>query len=260
MHDILDDYAHSNGLAWVNPRAKLLLGLGSILLCVSAPSPLVPALVALTMSLTIVGPARIPLRFYSRLLLIPLSFALLSSVVVIFLHGSGEALLSFEVLGRQATVNSEGANLGLLLMSRTFGGMCALFFVALTTPMVEIFSILKSLHLPQVLIELSMLIYRYIFVLLEEAMMIHTAQELRLGSSSLRGSLHSFSMLTSVLFLRAWERGEKLMVAMDSRCYDGRLDILEREAPRSPRVTVVVVIYLAALGAVALLCKDLTLI
>jgi len=260
MHDILDDYAHANGLTWVSPRSKLLLGLGSILLCVSSTSPLVPVLVALTMSLAILGLARIPLRFYSRLLLIPLSFALLSSIVVIFLHGTGEALLTIDILGRQAVINSEGANLGLLLMSRTFGGMCALFFVALTTPMVEIFSILKSLHLPQVLIELSMLIYRYIFVLLEEAMMIHTAQELRLGSSSLRGSLNSFSMLTSVLFLRAWERGEKLMVAMDSRCYDGRLDMLEREVPSNPMITATVILYLAALGAISLLSKDLVLI
>ena len=146
------------------------------------------------------------------------------------------------------------------MLSRTLGGTSSLFFIALTTPMIEIFSILKSLRLPDVLLELSMLIYRYIFVLMDQAMMINSAQTMRLGHASLRGSFNSFSMLSGVLFLRAWEQGERLMVAMDSRCYDGRLDVFERRTPIMLHGTLAVIGYLAAVAAIAFLTRDLRLI
>jgi len=34
MHDLLDDYAHANALKDVIPKLKLMLGPGSILLCI----------------------------------------------------------------------------------------------------------------------------------------------------------------------------------------------------------------------------------
>ena len=96
MHDLLDDYAHSNALRDTNPRLKLLLGLGAILLCVSSVTPIAPLFVAVTMSLITVRLAKIPGRFYSTLLLIPLSFALLSAIVVAFMHGTGDQLFAIE--------------------------------------------------------------------------------------------------------------------------------------------------------------------
>ena len=138
------------------------------------------------------------------------------------MHGGGDQLFAFSVFGISLGIREEGANLALLLIARTFGGMCSLFFIALTTPMIEIFSILKSLGLPDFLVELSMLMYRYIFVFVDQAAMIHSAQVMRLGDAGVKNSLNSFSMLSSVLFLRAWEQGERLIVAMDARCYDGK--------------------------------------
>ena len=207
-----------------NPRLKLLLGLGAILLCVSSASPLAPIFVATTMSMIVVIMARIPVRFYLKLLVVPLSFVALSSVAVIFLQG-GDPLFTFRIFGLNLEVSREGLNLALLLISRTLGGMSALFFIALTTPMIEVFSVVQSIGLPEFLIELSMLIYRYIFVLLDQAAMIHNAQIMRLGGAGFKSSLNSFAMLSSVLFVRALDQGERLIVAMDSRCYDGKLNL-----------------------------------
>jgi len=38
-------------------------------------------------------------------------------------------------------------------------------------------------------------------------------------------------MLATSLFIRAMEQGEKLYVAMNSRCYDGRFILLEEDRP-----------------------------
>jgi len=255
MHNLLDDYAHGNALRETSARLKLFLGLGAILLSVSSPTPIAPLFVAITMSLSTVILAKIPVRIYSRLLLVPLSFAMLSAGVVAFMHGSGQTLFSVEIFGFSLAIREEGANLAALLIARTFGGMCSMYFISLTTPMIEIFAVLKTLRIPQFVIELSMMIYRYIFVFLDQAAMIHSAQVMRLGDAGTKNSISSFAMLCSVLFLRSWEQGERLIVAMDSRCYDGKLDLIEPAERTKPRAILAVAVYLAAATAIAVLTR-----
>lgn len=260
MHDLLDDYAQSNALRDTNPRLKLLLGLGAILLCLSSATPIAPLFIAITMSFISVRLAKIPIRFYSTLLLLPLSFSLLSAAVVAFMHGESNSLFAFNVFGFNLIIREDGASLALLLIARTFGGMCSLFFIALTTPMIEIFSILKSLGLPDFLVELSMLIYRYIFVFVDQAAMIHSAQVMRLGDAGIKNTLNSFAMLSSVLFIRSWEQGERLIVAMDARCYDGKLDLMEQAWKTEPKAIFAVIGYMMVVAAIAILTRDMQLL
>ena len=260
MHNLLDDYAISNALCETSARLKLFLGLWAILLSVSSTTPIAPLFVAITMSLITVTLAKIPGRIYSRLLLVPLSFALLSVGVVAFMHGSGQILFSVQLFGLNLAIREEGANLAVLLIARTFGGMCSLYFIALTTPMIEIFAVLKTLHIPESVIELSMMIYRYIFVFLDQAAMIHSAQMMRLGDAGTKNSLNSFAMLCSVLFLRSWEQGERLIVAMDSRCYDGKLDLMEPAEGAKGWAILAVAAYLAAATAIAVLTRGVILL
>jgi len=260
MHDLLDDYAHSNALRNTSPRLKLILGLGAMLLCISSVSPKAPIYIAITMSLITVGMAKIPGRFYSTLLLIPLTFALLSSAIVAFMHGGGDQLFAFKIFSFILEIREDGANLALLLISRTFGGMCSLFFIALTTPMIEIFSVLKSLGLPDFLVDLSMLMYRYIFVFIDQAAVIRSAQVMRLGNAGIKSTLNSHAILSGVLFLRAWEQGERLIVAMDARCYDGKLSLMECVSKAEPRAIFAVMGYMVLVAAIAFLTKDLQLL
>jgi cobalt/nickel transport system permease protein len=260
MHDLLDDYAHSNALRQTSPRLKLMLGLGAILLCVSSGTPAAPLFIAFTMSLITVRLAKIPRRFYSTLLIIPFTFSLLSAAVVAFMHGGGDPLFAFSAFGISWVVSEGGVSLAGLLMARTFGGMCSLFFIALTTPMIEIFSVLKSLGLPDFLVELSMLMYRYIFVFLDQAARIRSAQVMRLGDVKVKNSMNSFAMMASVLFLSSWEQGERLIVAMDSRCYDGKLELMEPEGvAAAPGQVLAVAAYLVAAATIAVLTRGATL-
>ncbi len=260
MHNLLDDYALDNGLRDASPRLKLFLGLASMLICVSSSSPLAPLFVALTMSLATMLMAKIPGRIFSHLLLVPLSFALLSAAVVAFIQGEGRALIELPLFGLDLAVREEGAKLSLLLLARTFGGMCSLYFIALTTPMIEIFATLRSLRIPSSIIELSMMIYRYIFVFLDQAARIHSAQVMRLGDSGTRKSLDSFAMLASVLFLRSWEQGERLILAMDCRCYDGKLDIMEQAGKATAQQMLAAAAYLALASTIAVLSRDASLL
>ena len=257
MHGLLDNYAQGNALRRTDPRLKLFVGLVSVITCALSTSIAAPMIVMGATGFATVYLAKIPSKFYLKLLAVPLAFAALSSTIVALVHGTGPMIFQFFFgLG----IRTDGLDLAALLMARTLGGMSAMFFIALTTPMTEIISLAQSLGLPEVVVDLSMLIYRYIFVLMDQALTIHDAQVTRLGYSGFKPSLRSFSMLSSVLFLRALDQGEMLIIAMDSRCYNGKLEAPGAMARSGQGVAALSLIYAAAVMVIAFLTRDLHLL
>ena len=68
-----------------------------------------------------------------------------------------------------------------------------------------------------------MLMYRYIFVSIDEAITMYHSQETRLGYSSLKKSYKSMGILIANIFIKTWITGEKSFIAMESRGYDGSM-------------------------------------
>lgn len=231
MTNILDDYALISPLRQQNNWLKLAIVLFGLLVGISSTSPVPSLFIALCMSFTTIALGKAPLKLYLKLLLAPVGFAVVGILIIAFFSGSGQELLSFKFLGYPLSVRKDGLELALLVLARSISGMCCLYFLALTTPMIELFALLKASRLPESFIELSMLIYRYIFVFLDMALSIRYAQTVRLGYSSFSRSLHSLGMLGSTLFIRSWEQGDKLFLAMNSRCYDGKMTLFEVHRP-----------------------------
>lgn len=260
MDNILDDYAHTNALRDVDKNLKLLLGGGCILIGITSATPITPFVIGIVLGYLIVWRARIPGTVYLKILAIPVTFSVMSCTVILFLTGGGEPLWSAMFFGYPLFITAESVNLAFLLLGRTFGGMSSLSFIALTTPVVDLFAMLRSLRLPQEFIDLSMLIYRFIFLLLGEMIVIHNAQEMRHGYSTFKNSLRSIAMLGAMLFIRSWEKGEDLVLAMDSRCYNGRLEVLEESRNMSPVAAGLVIGFLAFCTVLMALTWDVTLI
>jgi cobalt/nickel transport system permease protein len=259
MEHYLDGYAQTNGLREVDTRFKLLLGLGAILITLSSSSPWAPLFIAVTMSMITIFLAKIPSHLYLTLLLIPLSFSIFSVLVILFVSGGGAPLFTLPLSGISLTVTTDSANLALLLLARTFGGMCSLFFIALSTPMIEIFSFMHSLRFPSPLIDLSMLVYHFIFVLVGETIAIYNAQTIRHGYTSLKRSVHSLAMLGGMLFIRSWQQGEELITAMDARCYDGKLELPGEQKKMRPLMIASIVSYLALCSVLSLFSSSLVI-
>ena len=88
-----------------------------------------------------------------------------------------------------------------------------------------------------------MLIYRFIFLLLETASAITTAQESRLGNRDYRTRIRSFGAMASVLFVQALKRSNMLYDAMESRCYDGTIRVLTQEQPARKNEMIWIAVY-----------------
>ena len=251
MNNLLDDYALASPLRHHSNWLKLAIVAFGLLVGVSSPSPVTPIFITLSMGFATVFFGKIPLKFYLKLVLLPLGFAVTGSIVILFFFGTGCEVFSFEILGYRLVANAGGVEMALLVISRTVSGMSCVFFLALSTPMIELFAVVKRSGIPDSVVELSMLMYRYIFLFLDVAMSIKNAQTIRLGYTNFRRSFYSIAMLASTLFIRSWEQGEKLYIAMDSRCYDGKLTVFEAKRPIRAPEAVLASVY--AILAIALL-------
>ena len=256
---ILDDAAISSPLRHISAWLKLIFCLSAIVIGVISPLPYLPLFIAGVMICAALFIAKVSPRLYASLLTIPLVFAGTGALVILFITGGGETLADFFRIGTlHVQITSDSLELAVLVLSRTFAGMCSLYFLTLTTPMTSLFTVLKKLRVPQAFIDLSMLIYRYIFVFIGEAIAIHNAQIMRGGYGTWKNYLTSFSMLASMLFIRTWEKGEAIFLSMDARCYDGCMALPDEEGNITPLSVTSVVVFIALI--LGLLFVEMTLI
>lgn len=225
FENTLDNYSHSNGLRNVSTFFKVLFALSTMLVSLISTSPLVPLLITILVSCIIIFEAKIPWKFYLKFLTVPLVFGFLTFVFMSLFFGIGAQILNLGIFN--LAVTQEGFNRGLLVFSRIMGGFTCMAFLALTIPMTELFSELERFRIPQIVIELAMLMYRFIFLFLEEGINMYHAQETRLGYSSYKKSFKSMGMLGSNLFIKTWIKGEQAYLAMESRCYDGSIKTIK---------------------------------
>lgn len=219
MENTLDSFAHSNALKDINPSFKVLFALLTLIICVISTSPVIPLVITCLMSYLILFKAKIPVGFYLKFISIPFIFGFMTFIFMVLFFGMTDPWFKINLIN--LTVYKDGFNLGALVFTRILGGFTCLGFLALTTPMTEIFSLLESFKIPIVVLEIAMLMYRYIFVFLAEATNMYNSQKTRLGYLSIKGSFKSLGMLVSNLFIKTWVRGEQVYISMESRCYDG---------------------------------------
>jgi len=74
---------------------------------------------------------------------------------------------------------------------------------------------------PNTLIDLLALMYRYIFLFLDEVDTMWTAQRTRLGHTSWKKTIKSFGILGGMLVIRSFARAEQTYEAMHARGYEG---------------------------------------
>ena len=139
-------------------------------------------------------------------------------------------------------------------MAVAFSSVACLYFLILTTPVTDLLAVLRRLHCPWLLLELMLLIYRAIFVLLDIAGAIQTAQNCRLGNRSFSSKLRCMGQMLSVLLVRSLKKSSLLYDAMESRLYDGRIRVLEETAPAPAWQWGLCGLWLAGLCGLCALC------
>jgi cobalt/nickel transport system permease protein len=249
----LDHLAQQSTFRHIHPGTKFLLAAGSLTLSLISPSPLLPFLTGIILSLVLIIPGRLPLRVYGEILSGPAVFILMGTAVLLFMQGGGEILWRFHpVPWINLTITSGAVQTGIFILSRVFGCSVSLFFLTLTTPVTDLFNGMKRIGIPGEIIDLMMIVYRYIFIISAMAVEIWKAQVMRLGYHRPGEAVRSFSTLCGMLFISSWNAGEDLVHAMDCRCYAGILPSLDHSEPVQMPSLLLVILYLAGLCGILL--------
>ncbi|HEX9004697.1 MAG TPA: cobalt ECF transporter T component CbiQ [Blastocatellia bacterium] len=239
-HTDIDRCVYAN--RWRNRHAceKLLLAGGMLLLAVALPPFPASLLIAATMTVVSLVVARIPWRTFSRVLVLPTGFAVVSASTVLF---SVSTNWQFEILP-QAWAQAGG------LLARALAAVCCLSFLMLTTPMEEILTLLRRAGLPVVVAELMLAMHRFISIFADTARAMWLSQTARCGYATPKQAWRSVSLLAASLFIHSLDRARRMEIGLAARGYDGEVKLL------APRQTISFAAVCAIIGlevAIALL-------
>ena len=228
----IDKLCYSSKLRQKNGTVKFAYAMSTLLVCVISRSAAAAAVTILLNAYLTVQKSGVRGRRYLKFMTMPLIFLLLSTLAIVFnLQREPLDLFAWRLGEWYVTGSRAGLFYAMQLILTAMASVSCLYFLSMTTPMPDILNVLDRLHCPRLLGELMLLIYRYIFVLLDTASSIRIAQQCRLGNRDYRTAVKSFGALGSVLMLRAIARSKALYDAMEARCYDGRIRVLSQERP-----------------------------
>lgn len=239
---VIDKLCYFSKLRRVNPEEKFGFAVISLLICVISRSVTAALILFAVNGFLNVKKGEIPFLRYMRLLLIPFAFFMLSTAAIM-IDFSKIPLDAYAIPVGQwfITGSREGMLRGMNLIVTAMSAVSCLYFLSLNTPMTEIMEVLKRVHCPAVFIELMLLTYRFIFILMEEADAVMTAQNARLGNRDFKTSLRSFGQMASMLFVRSLKKSFALYDSMEARCYDGKIQIL-REGQKAEKKEICLII------------------
>jgi cobalt/nickel transport system permease protein len=224
----IDTLAYTNRLRHLPPSQKLWFALVVLLLALVTDYP-VQIAIFLWMSVWIVIYAGIPRQVYTAMLLGVTVFMMTSlpALVIEYAHGISplvpiDALWQLDVWGGKIYLSHQGALRAMQVVTRCLASTSALFFIVLTIPAIDLARICQQIGCPAIIIELSLLIYRCIFLLSNTAQTIVTAQVSRGGYRTQRLRLNSLNLLVRQLLVRTANRYQQLSLGITARGFDGK--------------------------------------
>ncbi len=199
------------GLQGWDPRLKVALAAAAIFGNVYWARPWLSA-VLLGLALLGLAFSRTPPRALLFFVLAP-SWALLL-VAVGFAVGFGHTAVAS--LG-PVTVYREGLLMGGNAVLRVASEMSWVALLILTTPFHDILGALRRFRVPEVLVSTTGFMYRYVFVLFGEFSAMRASARVRGGFDGTRRSLGTIGALVAQVFFRAYDRSERIALAIQAR-------------------------------------------
>lgn len=237
MHvHFLDPYRQRASLIHrLDARVKLVLALAFILTNSLLPVGAWPAyllMLALVLSAAVLADLGLGFALKRSALALPFVLAALPLLFTV----DGPALFSLPLGFATLTATAPGLERFASLALKSWVSVQAAVLLAAVTPFPELLGAMRALRVPKLLVAIIGLMWRYLFVLVDEAMRLMRARQARSSVSDLPG-LHPGGTLAwrarttggmaGSLFVRSMDRSDRIYTAMVSRGYDGEVRALK---------------------------------
>jgi cobalt/nickel transport system permease protein len=196
---------------------KVLALLGFMLLVVATPGDWLPAFAGyLAVLVAVVAVSRVPATYLLKRMVVEVPFVVFALLMPFIATGP-----RVDVLG--VTVSHPGLTAAwTLLVKGTLGVLASLTLAATTEPR-DLLAGLERLRVPNLLVQIMGFMVRYLDVVTDEMRRMRVARESR--GFTARDVRHwpVIARSAGALFIRSYERGERVHLAMLSRGYTGTL-------------------------------------
>jgi len=228
----LDPYRErSSPIHALDPRVKLVLTLAFILTAALTPVgawPLFILLFAIILSVEIISELGVLYVLKRAALALPFVLAALPAIFTI----PGDTLFSLPVGPWVLRASIPGLERFASIALKSWVSVQAGILLAASTPFPDLLLAMRALRIPRLLVTIFGLMWRYLFVLVDEALRLMRARAARSGLADQPGLKPGGSLvwrarvaggMAGSLFLRAFERSDRIYMAMLARGYDGEV-------------------------------------
>ena len=231
MHsDAFDRYHHGHSLVHdLDPRIKVVVAIAFILSNALLPDGAWIAFgLAWLFILFACSMSGLGIGFTFKRSFIALPFAL-AAITVLFTI-PGEPVASFNFLGWRLVITNAGLLRFVSIVTRSWLSVQAAILLVAVTEFPKIIHALTHLRVPAVLTTIISVLYRYLFVLPDEVMRMMRARQSRSAAvsgfrsgGSVMWRARTAGSMAGQLFLRSYERSDRIYNAMLARGYRGEL-------------------------------------
>lgn len=225
---LTDKYAYASNIYKSDPVAKVVFTAILLILCLFLNNVWVSIfLFFVSMVFTISTNPEINIIKYIKFISVPVIFLVTGILPILIVQDNNLKYVLIEKYN--IGISSYSLDLSINIIFRALSAVSITYFLALSTPMVYFLESLQRLKLPKLFISLMELVYRYIFILLDEAHAIYKSQTLRLGYRNFKSSIICLAELTATLFIRAYKKADLSYECLLSRGYNGEINTINEE-------------------------------
>jgi len=228
-HSFIDQYSDRDSfIHQLDPRTKFITTLLFILAVVLTPPNrwLVFALYLFIIAVLILL-STVPIRYVLKRSLVIMPFVVMIAIFIPFFK-EGEVAGSYNIWLWEVTVTYSGLQVLANIVIKAWLSILSLILLTSTTKMANLLKGLEQLRMPRVMVMILSFMYRYIFVLVDEVMRMRQARDSRNFGGKRLWRLQTIGNMLGTLFIRSYERGERVYVAMVARGFNGQTRTLNR--------------------------------
>lgn len=250
MHiHFLDPYRpRPSAIHQLDPRIKLVITIAFIFTTALVPVgswPVYILLLAIIVSVIMLSELGISFVWGRAVLAFPF---VLAAFPIIF-TAPGLNLAQIPIGPWTITISAAGVERFASIALKSWISVQAAIVLAASTPFPDLLLALRAIRVPRLLVSIFSLMWRYLFVLADEALRLIRARSARSGESDNPGMKTGGSLtwrarvtggMAGNLFLRAFERSDRIYMAMLSRGYDGEIRSLPLPELTSSQIIILV--------------------
>jgi len=227
-HLFVDQYSGLDSVIHrLDPRTKIITFITFVIFIVlTPPGYFLQFLLYFAVIVALILLSKIPLLFVLKRVLAVIPFVIVIGIFIPFIK-EGEIAAAYSLGNIKLNVTYPGLIIFWNICAKAFLSIMCLTLLTSVTPFPYFLKGLERLRVPGIFIMVLSFMYRYLFVSIDELMRMKQAKDSRTIKPKRFFEIKTLANMLGSLFVRSYERGERVYFAMCSRGFNGKIKTLD---------------------------------